>query len=486
MVHVVIKNYKTIKFLEFDIDKYTILIGKNFIGKSAAIHAIVAALKNSEGTGFIRHGERFSEVSLSFGDDKIVWHREEGNNFYVITYQGVTQEFSKMTKGEVPKPIIDMGFGPIVVSKEKTYLWYAKQFQTLFLIDRPKTDFSTDLIASVANLDVLYKASDLVKKDITSNKSTLKVRYLDLNDAKGVLKNFEPLEEYNKKKVIVEDLYKKCTALDLDLNVVENFQKELSNCASSLRTLGPITKLGKLETNSINAIYRDLEKVTSLSENFDMYSLMVSKLSSIDRIKDSSEFCNKIKDSLNVLIRIHNLSNDLYSAAVSVRKLAPVASIPQISIEPSYIKKLIQDIEHISNLEVDFLSSSKEVSHLSNVDRLKSITLITGDLRNKLSSIVEVESLSIAYDNAFNEVNKLRVATSIKEIKGLPTDLIAEMKAIEDLYTEIEDLTTRTETLKAEYEKVELEYTTANKDLSDFISELGVCPLCKSNISHQH
>ena len=74
--------------MELEFEGFATIVGKNFIGKSATLRAINAALTNRSGTDFIRWGEKVCEVRIITRDYDILWHKESGNNYYKITHDG--------------------------------------------------------------------------------------------------------------------------------------------------------------------------------------------------------------------------------------------------------------------------------------------------------------------------------------------------------------------------------------------------------------
>ena len=191
--------FSRLKQMSFDFEGFTTIVGRNFIGKSASLRAINAALTNQQGTDFIRWGEKFCEVHIKTDTIEILWHKEEGNNFYKINNVDL---YEKVGNLPVPKTMSKAGFGLIPVGKEKMNLLYARQFFPLFLIDRQDTK-SADLLISIYGLDKLYKAIDLCSKDQKKNIDLLKLRKVDLVQADRDLEKFK---DFQALKSVVEGL----------------------------------------------------------------------------------------------------------------------------------------------------------------------------------------------------------------------------------------------------------------------------------------
>ena len=123
MIEVEITNYQSISYLKFEIEGFTTLIGRNYSGKSATLRAINSALTNQQGTDFIKWGEQFCEVKIKMPGLFILWHKEDGNNFYKIN----NKKYTKIGRSDPPSEIIEAGFKPIVIGSNKINLNYSVQ-----------------------------------------------------------------------------------------------------------------------------------------------------------------------------------------------------------------------------------------------------------------------------------------------------------------------------------------------------------------------
>ena len=372
-------NYKTIKHVKFTIEGYTLLVGRNFIGKSAAIHAIVAALRNAEGDGFIRHGEKYCEVRISSGENSIIWHKEKGNNFYVIQYEGKLYDPKKTGRGEVPQPIIDMGFGPLTVANEKAYLWYARQFETLFLINRPRQNFTTDLIASITGLDTIYKAADMAKKDLSAARSTCKLRISDLKDVREEVKKYRALEDYEANEQGMLDQIAEYENLQSLLEILERVDLEYRESAFLIQKYVPVQKLPKVdpgeveflfkELSQLEALYREIVSSTSLVERYTPILSLPMKVSPMTLLQDPLNLISEID-------RIEALEEEYESAMDQLRGAKKGEGLLDLKEEVSSMEESMASLIQVSSLHKDFVESSSNYNKVNEISsELKSVTL---------------------------------------------------------------------------------------------------------------
>jgi hypothetical protein len=430
-------NYKTIKHAVFTIDRYTLLVGTNFIGKSASVQAIVAALKNADGDGFIRRGEKFCEVRLTNNSNKVIWHKEKGNNFYVIEYEGKLFEYKKMGRGEIPPQIQAMGFGPLIVATEKAYLWYARQFETLFLVDKPKQNFTTDLIASVTNLDSLYKASDIGKKKLTGIKSDLKTRTADLKDMREQAQAYAPLAAYEARESILEGLISTHETLQTEISTISGIHKEFSLSLQDIQKLQPVVSLKPLSMVDCEAQFQGLIKLQGV----------------LNEYKEAS----KVEEQLGKCVE--SLSVDLSSLRDKTNES-------------------LAEVLKVSAVKEEFDTSLRVASSFKGFSELKDLSVLVESAESSLKELVAIATVSQEYQLALKEHTK--VSEAIKGLKDLvmPPNTLDEIIKISNLSTEYKEALAEVESI----EESLLGCDTELAELTERLKEFNDCPFCGSTL----
>lgn len=384
-------NYKTIKHVKFAIDGYTILLGKNYIGKSALITAVVAALTNKAGDSFIRHGEKYAEVRITHGKHQVIWHKEAKNSYYLISDGTNTREYKKIGKSDIPQEIKDMGFGPIEVGGKKNLLWYARQLEVLFLIDKPKQGATTDLIASVTNLDTVYKAVDLAKKDLKGAKSSLKIRQADLAAKRKEAEAYLPLDEYNESSEDLDSLTTSAQGLTADVTFIDKVSEELGDNTITLKKYHPVTQLEDIPVDVQSGMIRDLTTLITLIESYEnssgwyeskkgTYEKLVTCETGEDLLKKASENVQKVR-AVAILESKYKQACDAFAAFEGISKLVPiedkvekagslVASIQNINVINNKYEKLILDLKGLEHLK-DFPEVNLDPKKVEELKKIK-------------------------------------------------------------------------------------------------------------------
>lgn len=413
MTRVEIWNYKTIEHVSFEFEGYTLVLGKNFIGKSAIIAAIVSALTNRSGDSFIRYGEKFCQVLIQRDGHSVLWHKEKGDSYYIID----EVPYRKIGKADVPQAIKDMGFGPLEVSGEKILLWFAKQFEPLFLVNRPRQNFTTDLIASVSNLDPLYKGVDAAKKDSKTNKSELNIRRADLSDAKEEYKKFDNLDKLESVKGKADTTLELLKSLDKEIEVLTQLIQKLETNKEELVRTFPVTKMVDIDVSKYTGVYNEVNKATSLLTKYNKAAEVYKALAIIQQHKGiPSGLATKIQDILSLTERVSSLQA-LYTESVETYiKLKPIDGLKSLTPKVYLIEQLNDEILKVSQLLLRYEESIKQMQALASVEKFKEhpdLSLQT-KVVDTYSSLVERYNSANAEYGAADQELRLITEESIK------------------------------------------------------------------------
>ena len=180
MLKASVKDFQSISNAQIDIDGFTVVIGKNNLGKSALVRAIDAALTNRTGNEFIQWGKKETQVHLKKDDLDILWKKGDS-----ASYKINGKSYSKLNRA-VPPPILEAGFRKIEIGDLKLTPLVAPQFEELFLLDKPGSVI-TEALSVIYKLNVLSDADSLCQKEIRSTKALLKTWDSDLQKTKNEL-----------------------------------------------------------------------------------------------------------------------------------------------------------------------------------------------------------------------------------------------------------------------------------------------------------
>jgi DNA repair exonuclease SbcCD ATPase subunit len=371
MIQVEITNYESLTHTKLQIEGFTTLIGRNYLGKSSVLRAINAALTNKDGTDFISWGATFCEVHLIFPDLDILWHKEEGNNFYKIN----GKEYTKIGRGEPPQEIYDAGFKPILVGDQKLNLNYAVQFFPLFLVNK-RDSKSADVLTSVYGLDRIYKAIDLCNKEQRANSDMLRLREKDLVLVDRGLEKFKQFSGISARLPDIKNKKKELQEKQFEILKISRWGVLLKDLAQHIKRLKPIADISLPEANKTT---EDIKKYRMLVQyNSNMVRLMsfLRKVKPVHDISLPEKNVSDIKVTFSEyqkLIVWNNNYNKLLNATNKLDNIHKI-KLPTSTIDVEDIPKLQQMFDQVKQL-------SSEVRNIKG-----SIDLLLTDIEN-----VEVE-----------------------------------------------------------------------------------------------
>lgn len=424
-------NYKTIKHVVFTIEGYTLLLGKNFIGKSALITAIMSALTNRSGEGFIRHGEKFAEVRITLGDFQCTWHKEKNKSYYILSNGGETRRLDKIGQADLPREIVEAGFGPIEINKKKNLLWYARQLEVLFLVDKPKQNSTTDLIASVTKLDAVYKAVELAKKDLKSSTAELKVRKSDLREATARLAVFKPLEEFSVHEESLKPLLKEHGTLDRSASFLEKSSRDMREQVALCQKYKPARDL---ELPDMDEAQGYLKKALLVGNLAYQYSRHKSTVEVLDPVKDMppapQSLLLEAEKDVKKLGTLEYLHNEHTTASLRLAREPLLQQLPEV--HPL--------LEEASTLDIKLRTINTLIRKRDAADRLVSVL-------KEASELVPVD---------------------------VPSDLFKGVDVLNRLVPKLEEATSTLKSLHADRLALKVE----REDILKKLSEFKECPFC--------
>lgn len=369
MIHVEITNFQSIEQMSFDIDGFTTLVGRNFIGKSATLMAINAALTNQQGTDFIRWGEKFCEVRIVTKNLDILWHKEKGNNFYVIN----NQTYKKVGAQPPPDPILQAGFGVTDVAGEKLNLLYAEQFFPLFLVDR-KDSKSADLLISIYGLDRLYKAVDLCEKDRKKSRELLKLREGDRDIAKKALERFDGFENIQKRMLELNKEKQKIQRDQNEISEIRDKTEKIIKCTLAIRKLRPVKEIEIPDSNKLRSSFEDFQ---NLAQKLDKLQNLKTEITELQKVKSSEIREEKIHEIQELIkerkeLKSYKLRFDTLTKDIERLRAIPDTSISLPKIDFEELKFLKRSYEQVTSCARDLKQLRFELeSTNSNIDHIE-------------------------------------------------------------------------------------------------------------------
>jgi AAA15 family ATPase/GTPase len=357
MIEVEITNYESIGHIKFSFDGFCTVTGRNFIGKSALLRAINAALTNQKGEQFIKWGETFCEVRIKTKDMDLLWHKESGNNFYEIN--GVKQK--KIGKDGQPTQVVDSGFGIITTNADdEVNLHYCEQYNPLFLVDK-RDSKAADLLISMYGLDKLYKALEFCNRDQRKNRDILKTRKEDLVVAKRDYDRFDGFEEILSEK---DSIISKKEDIKSKEAIVDRLRILNTTIATVEKDIAKLSEVSAIEIptgKDIEEAILTLGKMSNLRSQLTIVAQDLKRLEGHKDIVIPSEMSQDLGDKINEIEKLRTVYSRYTSLSSEVEGMEKVLAdfilpkVPAVDFDTAgNLRRIYQDIQ----------STSKEANEL--------------------------------------------------------------------------------------------------------------------------
>jgi len=202
-----IRNYRSLKKLDLEIGKITVIRGNTDAGKSNLFRAVRGAVTNQEGTDFITAGEKKCVVAL----DDIAWIQSEKDNSYQIG----SRKWEKVGRG-VPEDVRDaLNMGEFEFGTDvKLLLNFSSQFGRKFIVQGNPAD-NAKVVGSISNIHLIYNALREAEKDTKGIKRKTTTVQEQADQYAGQLDSDEPeLERLQKLHDALLKIYQESKEID--------------------------------------------------------------------------------------------------------------------------------------------------------------------------------------------------------------------------------------------------------------------------------
>jgi len=430
-----IRNFQSITDTSFDIDGFTVIVGKNNKGKSATIRAIDAALSNKLGNNFIKWGQTETQVNIQRDNLDIAWVKGDA-----ASYKVNGKPYTSL-KGAVPQPILDAGFRKLEIADEKLNPITAHQFDEIFLLDR-SGPFITETISTLYDLNTLNDADTLCQKKLKASKSGLKTRQGDLGTLTEKIEKFRGLGEVKTQFETIKKLQEKSDNLKKEIDEIEKLTTQLSTLTKTVGSLKEIKNIKIPEIEKTTRIIVDYQWVTSALFQYNNLNTNVKKLEAIR------------------LIKVKDLSGT---------------------------EKVIIENQWLINTDKNFQALVKQVNSFKNItniklpDLKKTETLLEGviDLLSLTGRLKEIAVSCNRYSKGLIDVNNLK--TLSERIKN-NEDQVEGFSFITEAINSRRDLSQNVKNLDCDLSEAKNNLSKAQEEFNKFEN----CPLCSSPLSQAH
>jgi chromosome segregation ATPase len=278
MTEITIKNFQSIKSIDLVVDGFTVIVGRNNIGKSAIIRAVDAALTNRVGDDFIRDGEKSTEITIKREGLDLEWKKGAKTSYKING-----EPFTALNR-DIPQPLIEAGFGRMELGDKKVSPLVAHQFDPLFLVNKGGSVI-TEVLAGVYDLDSLSNADDMCQKDLKAQKSMLKTRDGDLASLQGNLEKYKDFENLKEEVKALVEKDKVCQSLQDEIALLTDYEVDLEALIRSISILKGFKGLSIPDTSECEKLVEENTWLEERSQELFVLGTSIKKLRNIEKIE---------------------------------------------------------------------------------------------------------------------------------------------------------------------------------------------------------
>lgn len=289
MVEVEVRNFQSIEKALFQIDGFTVVVGRSNIGKSALVRAVKAALTGASANSFVRHGPSclrklkqaktckcYTSVHLRSDGFDLLWEKGDAINRY--TYNGVVYDKAERGTPEFLQP----DFATVKVGDRQELLQVADQFSPIFLLDQTGGAVA-DTLSDVARLDRINAAMRLVEKDRKEAVSTRKVREKDVQVLRGRLDTYTVLDTHLAEVEGVAQRLEIIMGTERSLQKVDGF---LLKATSALQVLKELSRVEGVVVPDVAPVQGVAGRLTSLALFLEKYQGRRGEVEALSGVED--------------------------------------------------------------------------------------------------------------------------------------------------------------------------------------------------------
>jgi len=367
-VKVNIKNFQSIKDIELEINGFTVLVGRNNIGKSAIRRAIGGALANAPGQTFVREGTDEARVELKTDNLHLIWKKGKKANSYEVD----GKKYKRVGRGS-PVEVSDAGFKPVTLSSgEKLNPQFADAHAPIFLLDKSGL-IVAELISSVSRLSVINSANRLCDKDLRDLRSTQKVREADLKLVGQRLERLVGLSDLVLLNRETQDQWKKIESLTSDVKDLDRFYHNLLELKEIIDVFETVLELDYPEDNFSDPL-EELKEMGRFIEELTQFKQQVTLLTPLTLLEipdPSFEQMSEFTQIIEWVEKMESLNTDIQH----------FADVDEIEL-PTIDEMLAAELENLNKLVELYETLSCEVENLNSLSETKKSDL--DDLEKRL------------------------------------------------------------------------------------------------------
>lgn len=172
------KNFQSLKDVELEFGKFTVIVGATSSGKSAIVRALRAIADNDLGTDKITQGTKHTSVAITTDSATVTIERSVGgSSVYKIAQDGCEESsFTKLNR-QVPTQVTE-ALGILPSTKEVSSISFASQHDAPYLLTETSSN-AARILGELTNVSTIFAAVKEASRRAKASSTLLNVRKKD-------------------------------------------------------------------------------------------------------------------------------------------------------------------------------------------------------------------------------------------------------------------------------------------------------------------
>lgn len=190
---IVIQNFQSLKKVDIELGRFTVITGASSSGKSAFMRAVRALASNVRGSSAITVGEKSMSVSAHTDKSIVTLQRTGATGKYLVIdrHTGLEEKYTKLAQ-KVPEDVTRvLRISP--VTKDQASINFAGQHDLPYLLGDSASQVAR-VLGDLTNVSTIFEAVREAIRKKTSTNSLLKTRKSDFEQVVEQAKEFVGLK----------------------------------------------------------------------------------------------------------------------------------------------------------------------------------------------------------------------------------------------------------------------------------------------------
>jgi DNA repair ATPase RecN len=228
------KNFQSLKDLNLDLGKFTVIVGESSSGKSAFIRALKAVASNQLHSDYITRGTKHSYVAAKTESATVTIQRDQGgSSAYKVAKVGSQESSYTKLNRQVPAEVTEiLGITPSTIDEGS--INFAGQFDPPYLLkDSGNTIAKT--LGELTNVSTIFAAVKEANRRTKNASTLLNVRKKDLDNVLKQIKQYSGITGKAKTLAEAEEVYQEVVELEAQRATLAQLVRHAQDASDALQ-----------------------------------------------------------------------------------------------------------------------------------------------------------------------------------------------------------------------------------------------------------